>query len=46
MSAMVPGGVPRDGGDPYVSYYDAGQLVIQRFNGELVISGKTVRVVR
>lgn len=43
---MVPGGVPRDGEEPYVSYFQGGQLIIQRFNGELVIAGKTVRVER
>lgn len=48
---MAAGNIGRGGddaknGDPYVSYYDAGRLVVQTFRGELVIAGKTVEVER
>lgn len=46
MSALDRGDVPRDGDDPYVSYFDGGQLVVQTFRGELIIVGETVEVER
>lgn len=47
MSAMIPGGRDRGGdGSPYVSYTQGGQLIIQRFSGELVMAGSAVEVRR